>query len=55
MNFAQIEANIQNLIEKFSPESFIYDFLVAYGTPKATIDLIKKGKRNLAKKEGQLI
>jgi type II restriction/modification system DNA methylase subunit YeeA len=55
MNFATIEANIQKLIENFSQETFIYDFLVAYGTPKPTITLLKKGNRNLAKKDGQII
>ena len=55
MNIAQIENNISNLINNFSNENFIYDFLLAYGAPKNTITLLKKGKRNLSKKNDQLI
>lgn len=55
MNIAQIEENLSNLIKNFSKENFIYDLLLAYGLPKATITLLKKGKHNLSKKEGQII
>ena len=37
MNIGQININLENLILNFNPESFIYDLLLAYGTPKATI------------------
>ena len=55
MNIAQIEENLSNLIKNFSKENFIYDLLLAYDLPKATITLLKKGKHNLSKKEGQII
>ncbi len=55
MNIAQIEENLSNLIINFSRENFIYELLLAYGLPKATITLLKKGKHNLAKKAGQII
>ncbi len=55
MNIAQIEENLSNLIKNFSKENFIYDLLLAYGLPKSTIALLKKGKQNLAKKDGQII
>lgn len=55
MNIAQIENNISNLINNFSKENYIYDLLLAYGIPKNTITLLKKGKRNLSKRDDQLI
>lgn len=55
MNIAQIEKNLFKLIEDISPDSFVYDLLLAYGTPKTTVTLLKKGNRNLSKKDGQII
>jgi hypothetical protein len=55
MNIAQIEENLQKLLQNFSEEEFIYDLLLAYGLPKNTITLLKKGNRNLSKKDGQII
>ncbi len=55
MNIAQIEDNLQKLLQNFSEDEFIYDLLLAYGLPKNTITLLKKGNRNLSKKDGQII
>lgn len=55
MNIAQIEKNLTKLVDDISPESFVYDLLLAYGTPKTTVTLLKKGNRNLSKKEGRII
>lgn len=55
MNIAQIENNLQKLIQNFSKENFIYDLMLAYGLPKNTITLLKKGNRNLSKKDDQII
>lgn len=55
MNITQIEKNIENLMENFSKETFIYDLLRAYGLPKATITLLQKGTHNLSKQDGQII
>ncbi|GJM00553.1 MAG: putative DNA methyltransferase YeeA [Methyloligella sp.] len=55
MNIAQIEKNLTKLIGGISPDSFIYDLLLAYGTPKTTVTLLKKGNRNLSKKDDQII
>jgi hypothetical protein len=54
MNFTQIEINIQNLIKKFNKETFIFDLLLAYGSPKSTITRLKKGSLNMSKNEGEL-
>jgi hypothetical protein len=52
MNIAQIEQNLQELIQNYSKDNFIYDFLLAYGLPKASITLLQKGNRNLSKEVG---
>jgi len=38
MNIGQINLNLENLILNFDRETFINDLLLAYGTPKATIE-----------------
>lgn len=55
MNIAQIEKNLSELVKSISPDEFVYDLLLAYGTPKTTVTLLKKGNRNLSKKGGQII
>ncbi|MAS87229.1 MAG: SAM-dependent methyltransferase [Micavibrio sp.] len=55
MNIAQIEKNLSELVKNISPQEFVYDLLLAYGTPKTTVTLLKKGNRNLSKKGGQII
>ena len=52
MNIAQIEKNLSELVKNISPDEFVYDLLLAYGTPKTTVTLLKKGNRNLSKKDG---
>ncbi|MCB1156728.1 MAG: class I SAM-dependent DNA methyltransferase [Leptospiraceae bacterium] len=54
MNIAQIEANIHNLISSFSEETFIFELLLAYGKPKASITRLQKGNLNMAKTEGEI-
>ena len=54
MNIAQIENNLQQLVKSFKKESFIYDLLLAYGQPKATIKRIKDGGLNLSKVDGEI-
>lgn len=55
MNIAQVEAAINKLSKKINNKTFVYDFLLAYGTPAATITMLKNGSRNLSKKEGEII
>lgn len=54
MNIAQIESNIQKLINSFTQETFIYDLLLAYGLPKASITRLQKGNLNLSKVDGEV-
>jgi len=54
MNITQIEQNLKNLINSFNKDEFIYDLLLAYGRPKATIAKLKVGNLNLSKVEGEV-
>ena len=54
MNIAQIESNLQNLITSYTNETFIYEFLLAYGLPKASITRLQKGNLNLSKIEREI-
>lgn len=55
MNIAQIEKNLQNLMKSFDKATFIYDLLLAYEMPKASITRLQKGNLNLSKNEGEII
>jgi len=55
MNISQIELDITNVIENFNPETFIYDFLLAFGVPKASISRLQKGNTNLSKIDGEIL
>ena len=37
MNITQIDNNLQTLIKSFKSSTFIYDFLLTFGLPKASI------------------
>ena len=52
MNIAQVENNLQNLIKNFSKDTFIFDLLLAYGLPKASITRLQNGNLNLSKIQG---
>ena len=41
MTIIEIENNLNNLISNFNKESFIFDLLLAYGTPKSTIKRLR--------------
>lgn len=50
MNITQIESNIETLVNELDKQTFIFDFLAAYGTPNATIKKLQLGTLNLLKK-----
>lgn len=54
MNSAQIENNLQQLVKSFNKETFIYDLLLAYGQPKASIKRLQQGGLNLSKVNGEI-
>lgn len=55
MKSTEIKHNVQNLIDKFSKEEFIFDLLVAYGISKTSVTRLKKGDYNLSKVDGELL
>jgi hypothetical protein len=55
MNTTEIKHNVQNLIDNFSKEEFVYDLLVAYGISKTSVTRLKKGDYNLSKVDGELL
>lgn len=54
MNIAQIESNLQKMLKSFNRDSFIYDLLLAYGQPKASITRLQQGGLNLSKVKGEI-
>ena len=54
MNLSQIEKNLSKLIKNLNEETFIYDLLLAYNLPKATVTRLQKGTANLSKVEGEV-
>lgn len=51
MNINEIEENLKSLIEEYDKKEFIYELLLAYGLPKASITRLKKGSYDLSDKE----
>ena len=54
MNITQIEDSLKTIIKSLNKESFIYEFLLAYGLPKASITRLQKGNLNLSKVDGEV-
>lgn len=48
MKVSQIEQNLRDLMQSYDRDSFIYDLLLAYGLPKASITRLKKGNLDLS-------
>lgn len=55
MKSAEIKHNVQNLIDNFSKEEFVYELLIAFGISKTAITRLKKGDYNLSKIEGEIL
>ena len=55
MNIAQIENNLQLLVNSFDEQTFIYELLLAYGQPKASIKRLQEGGLNLSKNDGEIL
>ncbi len=51
MNIAQITDNLEKLVESFNKETFIFDLLFAYGTPKATISRLQHSDKDMFSEE----
>jgi hypothetical protein len=56
MKFAEVAENVKQLVEEPPPsDEFIFELLLAYGTPNATISRLKSGQANLAKERGEVL
>ena len=55
MNIEKLESEIQKLTANINKESFLYDLLLAYGQPKASITRLKKGDYNLSKNSDEVL
>lgn len=55
MNVSQIEQNVQKVVSKLNEKTFLYDLLLAYGSPKSAVTLLKKGNYNLSKEKGEIL
>ncbi len=55
MNSTEIKNNVQNLIDNFSKDEFVFDLLVAYGISKTSVTRLKKGDYNLSKVDGEIL
>jgi type I restriction-modification system DNA methylase subunit len=56
MKYADVAENMKRLLDKRpSNDEFVYELLLAYGTPKATVARLKKGQLNLAQEPGEVL
>ncbi len=55
MNIEKLENKLQSLVANLEEQSFIYDLLLAYGQPKASITRLQKGDYNLSKAPGEIL
>ena len=55
MKLADVIDNLSKLLASVDKKSFVYDFLAAFGTPKATLARLKSGNLNVAKKPGCIL
>ena len=55
MTITQIENNITELLKNFLSDTFVFDLLLAYGEPKATITRLEKGELNQLETKGELL
>ena len=55
MNIEKLEKTIASLVKKPKPKSFIFDLLLAYDQPKATITRLKKGTLNQGEYKGEIL
>ncbi len=56
MKYAEVAGNVKRLVgNPPSHDEFIYELLLAYNTPKATVARLKNGQLNLAKGPGEVL
>jgi len=55
MKSTEIQHNVQNVINNFSKEDFVFDLLIAYGISKTSVTRLRKGDYNLSKLDGEIL
>jgi len=55
LNVEELEEGVRSLVTTLDKESFVYDLLLAYGQPKASISRLKKGDYNRSKNSGEVV
>lgn len=56
MKYAEVAKNVKQLLNELPPQKeFVYELLLAYGTPKTTIARLKSGQLNLAKDSSEIL
>jgi hypothetical protein len=55
MNVTQIGQSVEDLVKSINEESFFYDFISCFGTPKATVKRLQDGGLNLSKNHGEIL
>ncbi|MFA5455188.1 MAG: DNA methyltransferase [Sulfurimonas sp.] len=55
MTIIEIENNLNTLVANFNKESFIFDLLLAYGTPKSTIKRLEGSDHDKLASDGELV
>ena len=55
MKSSEIKNNVQNLIDNFSKDEFVFNLLVAYGISKTSVTRLKKGDYNFSKVDGEIL
>ena len=55
MTILEIENNLVSLVSNFEKESFIFDLLLAYGSPKSTIKRLQGSDHDKPATDGELI
>ncbi len=56
MKYAEVAVNVKRLVEHPpSHDEFIYELLLAYNTPKATVARLKNGQLNRSQEPGEVL
>ena len=55
MKSTEIQHNVQNVIDNFSKEDFVFNLLIAYGISKTSVTRLRKGDYNLSKVDGEIL
>lgn len=55
MDITTVQENVRGVIKDLDRERFIYNLLLAYGKPKASITRLEKGSLNLSRSPGEVV